>query len=292
MIYILVATLAINVLLLLICLYVMHKVRRIHLMGWEIKSTHRRNMNDLFTNLENLDKIYRDFGFARSLPNVGRFAASPDFLWHVGRHVQSRRCKNVLECSSGVSTIVLAQLMKQNGVGHVYSLEHASEYASMTRTNLKEQGLQDWATVIDAPLKDYVIDGQSYRWYDCDGKLPEAVFDCLVIDGPPEATCKLARYPAGPKLFPLLQIGSHVFLDDYYRRDEKEAVRSWKSSFPGAEIVELPFEKGCAEISLLHAVDLSDVNAFLGQVRSCLIDGIKSKDWERQGTTGNQASRS
>jgi predicted O-methyltransferase YrrM len=95
--------------------------------------------------------------------------------------------RNILECSSGVSTIVLAQCAKLNGCGHVISLEHDSQYAEMTRKQLIEFQLQEFATVIDAPLVDVAVDGDLYKWYSL-AHLPESKFELLVIDGPPTVT--------------------------------------------------------------------------------------------------------
>lgn len=65
-----------------------------------------------------------------------------------------------MECSSGASTIVLAQSAKLNGRGHVFSLEHDRDYATKSRVELEKQSLSDWATVIDAPLQEYIFDGK------------------------------------------------------------------------------------------------------------------------------------
>ena len=68
----------------------------------------------------------------------------------------------------------------------------------------------------------------------------------LVIDGPPETTGPLARYPAGPLLFPRLKPGASIFIDDAHRHDEKEAVARWLRERPDLTCTWVPSEKGCA----------------------------------------------
>ncbi len=66
----------------------------------------------------------------------------------------------------------------------------------------------------------------------------------LVIDGPPEAVGPLARYPAGPSLFPSLSVGATVFLDDAARDDEKRIIERWQREFPDLERQDHDCEKG------------------------------------------------
>ena len=67
----------------------------------------------------------------------------------------------------------------------------------------------------------------------------------LVIDGPPESTGPLARYPAGPALFPRLANEGVVFLDDANRYTETEILRRWKMEFPELSQSAAYCEKGC-----------------------------------------------
>lgn len=67
-----------------------------------------------------------------------------------------------------------------------------------------------------------------------------------VIDGLPEPVGPLARYPAGPNLFPGLSAEATVFLDDTVREDEKRTVERWMKQFPGLQREDHPCEKGCA----------------------------------------------
>lgn len=208
----------------------------------------------LFQQLEALQGLYAELAFEHSLPPTRGWAASPDFLLALARHVGGARPLVVVECSSGVSTLVLARCLQRNGVGRVYSLEHDAVYARQTRTELRRLGLQEWAQVIDAPLCSHMLDGENYPWYDVTGLPPSTAIDLLVIDGPPQATRSMARYPAGPVLFPALAPDAAVFLDDAARADEQLALQRWQAGFPSLAVSNLPCEKGCAVLrSTLNA---------------------------------------
>ena len=156
----------------------------------------------------------------------------------------------MVECSSGTSTLVLARCMQLNGAGMVFSLEHDPGYARLTRAQLRRHGLEDWAQVLDAPLRPHPLDGEKWPWYDISALPATLEIDLLVIDGPPQATRSLARYPAGPLLFKSLGRGASVFLDDAARPDERTVLLRWQKEFPALDQSNRPCEKGCAVLSV------------------------------------------
>jgi predicted O-methyltransferase YrrM len=232
--------------LVLLCAYVLHKVRQMHLLLHVLKDDTRIEHATLFRQLEALQGLYVSLGLRRSLPLTRGWAASPDFLQELAAHALDERPMCVVECSSGTSTLVLARCMQINGAGKVYSLEHDAAYARRTRRQLQLHGLAEWAEVLDAPLLTQAFGGQAQAWYDC-SKLPGALkIDMLVIDGPPQDTAEQARYPAGPALFPRLSDGAAVFLDDAARPGERAALKRWADEFSGLDVESLPCEKGAA----------------------------------------------
>src|SRR3546814_9693589 len=76
----------------------------------------------------------------------------------------------VVECGSGLSTVVIARCLQLNGGGQVFSLEHMEKFAAQTRKELSRRGLSDWARVIDAPLERLESLGREVRWYRADRK--------------------------------------------------------------------------------------------------------------------------
>lgn len=241
-------TLLLLAVILLLCAWTLHKVRLIHLLAHQLRDQADSAPATLFHQLEALDGLQRELRLDKSLPRTRGWAGSPDFLLELARHARSARPQVVVECSSGASTVVLARCMQLQGAGQVYSLEHDAAYAAQTRAELARHGLADWAQVIAAPLRAHPLQGETWPWY-ATGRLPAGLpIDMLVIDGPPQASGRQARYPAGPLLFPLLAPGATVYLDDAARSDEQAILRRWRGEFPLLRQSLLACEKGCARL--------------------------------------------
>lgn len=235
---------AFQVLIVAILAVLMHKVRRIHLSSYRLDgllTAAHDEVHALYAQLESLAALDRTLAMTMPLPPMRGWAGSPDFLWHVAQHLLKHPPRTVVECSSGVSTVIAARCCQLNGTGHVYSLEHEEEYAEKTRMMLKERGLEDWATVLDAPLA-RAADG--LVWYE--DRLPAQAdkIDVLVIDGPPKATAAMARYPALPRLARKLADDVTIFLDDANRPDERLAVERWAKEYPDLQVSQRNAEKG------------------------------------------------
>lgn len=173
------------------------------------------------------------------------WSAAPDFLELISEHVLHTRPKTIVECSTGLSTLVLAKSCALAGQGHVFSLENGPEYAVNSRRELARHGLQTYATVLDAPLAEQSIDGATYLWYAL-GDVPDRAIDMLVIDGPPGLLQKHARYPALPRLYERLSGTSFIFMDDAARPDERSIVAMWLARFPNLRHEYVDNARGCA----------------------------------------------
>jgi len=201
----------------------------------------------MFRQVEALNAIYLDLGFERSLPATRGWAASPDFLAVLIRHVSIARPAVIVECGSGVSTLILARALQINGHGRVYSLEHLPEHAAATQELLVRHNVDRFATIVEAPLRRHRVADEERTWYSVDS-LPESEIDMLVIDGPPWTVGRLARYPAGPLLFPRLTGDGVVFLDDANRVDERAVLERWRDEYPGLTQQKIECEKGCVTL--------------------------------------------
>jgi hypothetical protein len=65
------------------------------------------------------------------------------------------------------------------------------------------------------------------------GAMPDASFDGVLVDGPPWFTC-LGREACLYQIHDRVRVGGLVFLDDYSREREREAVAHWLEVFAGS----------------------------------------------------------
>ena len=239
-----------TILLLIISLYSIYKIRKIHLATYSLQedvSASRREIEVLFSQIQALLALERKLMLSEALPAMRGWAGSPDFLLVVADEVLDRKPSCVMECSSGISTLVVARCLQMIGSGHVFSLEHDLEYAEKTRSLLERYGLADWATVIHAPLQKKSNETPWYSEEAIPFNLP--AIEMLIVDGPPHSTGALARFPALPRLMSRLSEKCIIILDDASRKDEVEMVEKWKELVPQLTINQRFCEKGLVLLS-------------------------------------------
>src|SRR5919108_320109 len=83
-------------------------------------------------------------------------AMSPTGLATVATEISLAERTLVVELGSGVSTVVLARLERELG-GKVFAVEHSPEWAGWVRRALERDGLEELATVIEAPLRPHPL---------------------------------------------------------------------------------------------------------------------------------------
>lgn len=218
-------------------------------MAQSIRSESRAYADNTIAQVEGLMALYARVAGLPTLPRSRGWAASPDMLHNLVQLVQAHQPRVALECSSGLSTVVLANEMRRMGRGRVISLEHDSHYAEATRALLRAHQLQDWAEVVHAPLVEQSVNGWTGRWYDLTALPAMESVHLLVVDGPPSTTAPLARYPALPLLARHLAAEAIVLADDADRPDERAMVARWMHDVPGLErLQQPPCEKGCSTL--------------------------------------------
>lgn len=201
--------------------------------------------------LEHLDRLYLRLGLPRgSLPPTRGWAASADFLNILYEHLVAHRPKTIIECGSGLTTIVTARALQQLGGGRLLSIDHDPYFAGLTRDTLRQLGLQDFADIQVAPLTAQNIDGEERLWYDLSGiAIPDAI-ELITVDGPPEPlTGAGGRYPVGPVLFDRIATGGAALFDDASRPGEKILIEKILSKFPSYKRDDIPAEKGCTKLT-------------------------------------------
>jgi predicted O-methyltransferase YrrM len=203
-----------------------------------------------FRQIESLFGLYRELNLKHGLPHTRGWAGSPDYLQEIANYILSVRPAVVVECGSGVSSVVIARCLQLNGVGRLISLEHNENYAKNTDAELRRHEIAEFATTISRPLREYQLNGRQWTWYSIEG-LPDSI-DMLIVDGPPASIGENARYPAGPLLFERLKVGGTVFLDDMIREDEKGIYRMWQRDYPFFAEDYRQCEKGCLVLTRLR----------------------------------------
>ena len=192
---------------------------------------------------ENLDKLYRILKMERgALPPTRGWAASPDFLVQLAEIILEKKPKVIVELGSGTSSLVIGQLLKKIGDGHLFSYDHSEMFMAKTRKDLDREGLSEFVTLYYAPISVTEIYEKEWLWYDLEN-IPEKI-DMIIVDGPPMATGKLARYPAAPLLFPHTNDDAIILFDDAIRPDEKEMASLYETEFPNWKQSYIPLEKG------------------------------------------------
>ncbi|MBK1686101.1 O-methyltransferase [Rubrivivax gelatinosus] len=195
--------------------------------------TLRERLEDLRRSVGDIHGLVRIQPLAQQLPLPigGGWALTGDAAAVLVREAQLRKPRTILELGSGVSTLLLGQVLRNAGGGRLVSIDHDAAWAARTRENLKLMGLEDVVSVVDAPLRTRTVGEQRYDWYD----IPDAVLDelgpidLLLVDGPPQRSGDTlpARFPALPVLGPRLSDDALVFVDDADRAQERTMVQWW-----------------------------------------------------------------
>lgn len=204
-------------------------------------------VDDQVVLLEDYMQLMRLVPMPLPMPRPGTWAASEDLLLWLAGYVLEHKPALVVDLGSGQSSVWMAGAMRAAGYGgQVIGVDHDGSYAEATRHLARRQGLEDWLTVLHAPLKEQVIEGREWPWYDLDALRDVNAIDLLCVDGPPGQGVAQARWPALPALHGRLSAEATVVLDDMIRRDEQDILDDWLATYPEFSVERLSFEKGAA----------------------------------------------
>lgn len=135
----------------------------------------------------------------------------------------------IVECGSGVSTVVVTRLLRERGTGSIVALEHDDRWANLVDELLRRENLGSVAGVLHAPL------AGDPPWYSGPSldSLPNEI-DLLVVDGPPADSPgeEHRRAPALGFFESRLAEGATVILDDLRRPGEREVIARWEAVTP------------------------------------------------------------
>jgi hypothetical protein len=209
-----------------------------------LESTLKKELLNATKQLEAYASLQAYFGGEFRLPAMHGWPISPDFAMLLLELVERNDYDLIIEFGSGTSTVLLAKAVeklspRRSGrlrVRHV-AFEHSSEYYSKTLESLRQARLEGSVQLELSPLVPYAAPhGVTYAYYDCQTALATATHHIqsesarvlVVVDGPPGATNRHARYPALPVVLDQCPGGQIDFLlDDFAREDEKAIAELW-----------------------------------------------------------------
>lgn len=135
------------------------------------------------------------------------------------------RCDRVvLECGSGLSTILLALVLERRG-GRLVSLEHHPKWHARVRDQLAALGL-DRVDLRLHPLR--LFDG--FEWYDVAPDDMPGPIQLVICDGPPSRRSQ-GRYGLLPRMHTRLAPDCAILLDDAHRLLEGRTLARWTDEY-------------------------------------------------------------
>jgi hypothetical protein len=146
-------------------------------------------------------------------------------------YILKNGAESIVECGSGMSTLVIGNLLKSRGGGRLFSLEEDEAWFGHMQHLVGVQELGDFVTVLHAPIRAFA-GGEG--WYDSSVaseivKRTTAI-DLLLIDGP-RSKAGQSRYQALGYFRPVLNQSSLVLLHDCDREAEHEVLNRWMGEF-------------------------------------------------------------
>jgi predicted O-methyltransferase YrrM len=134
------------------------------------------------------------------------YSAHPEYLEEVVRRAATT-IDPVLECGSGLTTILLGLFAGRRGV-KVWTLEHDPEWYERTAKVIRRFNIKGVELVL-APMRSY----GEFSWYDAPmDRMPQR-FGIVVCDGPPQKTTPGDRYGLVPRMRDRLSEGSVILFD-------------------------------------------------------------------------------
>jgi hypothetical protein len=128
----------------------------------------------------------------------------------------------ILECGSGLSTLLLGAVARQRGCEH-WALEHMEPWAAKIEKCVARHDLRATRICV-APLRRYA----GFDWYDPPLASMQRAFSLVVCDGPPAHT-RGGRYGLLPVMRNHLAPGCVILLDDAEREHERAIAWRWQA---------------------------------------------------------------
>jgi O-antigen/teichoic acid export membrane protein len=148
------------------------------------------------------------------------YSGHPEYLEEVVRRAATTN-DPVLECGSGLTTILLGLFAGSRGV-KIWTLEHDPEWYERIAKVIREFNIKGVELVL-APLRSY----GEFTWYDAPmDRMPQR-FGIVICDGPPKKTTPGDRYGLVPRMRDRLSGGSIILFDDVETAGPDPILSKW-----------------------------------------------------------------
>ena len=197
-----------------------------------------------------ISKINEQLQAEIPLPFHKPWAVLPDFIYNLLELIKESKPTTIIECGSGLSTLVGGYLVKNKIIKHFISIEHEKQFYDATLEDLKKHGLSKHVSLLYAPLVNININGKEWFWYDI-ARFETTInqIDLLLVDGPPGQIQKNSRYPALPLIQKYFNKKTKIVMDDSNRPDEQEIIHKWLEENRGLKLNQLKTTKGMAVLT-------------------------------------------
>lgn len=173
-----------------------------------------------------------------------------------------------VEFGAGVSSIRLSQEFSDMSI---YSIEHDIKYYNEA-LELKNKYVPDNPlNIYYRPLRWQFLNGRLYWTYEND-TFPQSV-DAVLIDGPPHWTIR-GREACLYQMYDNINTNGLIFLDDYNRPGEEQALKNWRATYPDGLVTADPANS--QKLCVLEKVSQTNRNKF--SLR-CLMDNLYQIGW-------------
>lgn len=163
------------------------------------------------------------------------WAAGPEYYVHICNDIIINKKKSIVEMGSGISTIIIARLIKRNNLqARIVSIDHDAEWQNIVAQCLEADGVRDFVDFVCSPLEQK--DDSSWYNTDCISLSENFIADTVIVDGP-IGNVPMARYGAVPFMRKYLSSDCFtIYLHDTDREDEQKIVHLWGEILPNAKI--------------------------------------------------------
>lgn len=149
------------------------------------------------------------------------WSASIDCLQDCVKYVEQSKL-SILECGSGLSTIVIGLLAKEYGKT-VWSLEHIKSWYQQINKTLIKYKIDSVKLIYSPP-----VEHGDLLWYDAPLKSMPSEFSFVLIDGPAGTTRRCKR-----NIFPIMKdrfaSGCIIIYDDIPKIEDEDDIPGWMS---------------------------------------------------------------